>query len=485
METGAAGRRATVWVTVEKIAQQAVWLLLFLIMAPILGPRPYGQFALVMVFIGFCELILVDAMVEALVSLAAATRDHRKTASLANTAMAGLAALAAWLLAEPFARLFDDPELGALLRALTPLPILSALTVVPISLLRRRMAFRPLALRSILGLTAGGIVGVAAAATGHGLWALVLQVLVQRGVELAVLWCAEPHAIGFGWAPACFADMAGFARNVVIGRAMYWVSGQAPRLILGYALGPTELGLFTLASRAADAMIQMMVTPRTIVARVELMDDRANPLRFQARLEVMVRDVALVAFPTIFGAAAIMPQLFALALDPRWRGGIAATQLMLLTAVPMVGYFFCTAGLLAANQPSREARIAIWQSGSNVLLTTLVAAFGVTATAAAMLFRLIVMLPLALRNLGDAAGISPWEAMRAAMPILAAAALMGAATYGTGQLVPLPGPPLLQLVILVAEGAAIYVAAIAGLSPRLVQPLIRSLAAVARRAGPR
>ena len=50
----------SLWVAVEKLMQQAVWLLLFLILAPILGPRPYGQFAIVMVFIGCCEIVVVE-----------------------------------------------------------------------------------------------------------------------------------------------------------------------------------------------------------------------------------------------------------------------------------------------------------------------------------------------------------------------------------------------------------------------------------------
>ena len=38
----------SLWVTVEKFSQQAVWLVLFAILAPILGPRPYGLFAIVL-----------------------------------------------------------------------------------------------------------------------------------------------------------------------------------------------------------------------------------------------------------------------------------------------------------------------------------------------------------------------------------------------------------------------------------------------------
>jgi PST family polysaccharide transporter len=475
------GRGGSLWVAIERAAQQLFWLVLFVIMAPILGPHAYGQFALVMVFIGFCELILIEAAVEALVCLDDAARDHIRTATLVNGAVALVVGAAAWLLAEPFARAFDDPELAALARALAPLPLLSALTAAPIGMLRRARAFRPLALRSIIGLASGAVVGIAAALTGHGVWALVLQTLVQRMVELVVLWVAEPSAIGIGWSRTCWADMAHFARNVTISCAMYWMTGQAPRLVIGYLLGPVALGLFTLAGRASDVLLQIAVLPRTIVARIELIADRAEPARFEHRLQAMTREAALIAFPTAIGAAAVMPQLFALWLDARWLDGLAATQLMLLTAIPLLGFFACTAGLMAANRPDLEARISAWQSVSNTLVTLATAWLGLTIVTAAMLVRLVVLLPLAVRRLSGAASIRAATMIEGTLPILIAATVMGAITYATDRFVPLPGAAALRLVLLVVEGVVLYLAALYVIDRRLITLLVQQGKTIVRR----
>src|SRR5436305_10033689 len=125
-----------------------------------------------MVFIWFCELVLLDAAVEPLVSLPSASREHLRTASTVNGVIAALVAVATWLLAEPFAMLFQDPALRDLARALALLPILTALTAAPIATLRRARAFRSLALRAMAGLAGGGGVALAIALAGHGVWAL-------------------------------------------------------------------------------------------------------------------------------------------------------------------------------------------------------------------------------------------------------------------------------------------------------------------------
>src|SRR5271156_4442431 len=77
-----------VWVTLDKITQQFLGLLLFAILAPILGPTPYGLFSLVMVFVGFCEFILLEGAIEALVTVVDLDDLHTATANMTNGGMA-------------------------------------------------------------------------------------------------------------------------------------------------------------------------------------------------------------------------------------------------------------------------------------------------------------------------------------------------------------------------------------------------------------
>ena len=138
------------WVSVEKITQQVLWLVLFSILAPILGPGPYGEFAIVMVFIGFCELVLGDGMVEVLVTLVAFEQPHVATTNL----VAGLAALGLGVvlccLAPLIGAVFHNDAIRPLMTALALLPLLSFLSAAPIAMLQREtLRFQRLALRSI------------------------------------------------------------------------------------------------------------------------------------------------------------------------------------------------------------------------------------------------------------------------------------------------------------------------------------------------
>src|SRR5271170_2005537 len=87
------------WVTIEKLTQQLIWLVIFAILAPILGPHAYGLFAIVMVLIGLSKHLLLDGTTEALLTIGYLDRKHTSTANLCNCLTAIAVALVTAILA--------------------------------------------------------------------------------------------------------------------------------------------------------------------------------------------------------------------------------------------------------------------------------------------------------------------------------------------------------------------------------------------------
>src|ERR1051326_293295 len=113
------------WVTVGRVAQQVLWLALFAVLAPILGPRPYGMFSIVMVFVGFCELVLIEGATEALITVDELDHLHTTTANLVNGGIALGFSVAISVLAPAIGALFGDQEITRLMWVLAPLPVLA------------------------------------------------------------------------------------------------------------------------------------------------------------------------------------------------------------------------------------------------------------------------------------------------------------------------------------------------------------------------
>ena len=176
------------WVTLQLGFTQGFGLLLFAVQAPLLGPTAFGLIGIVMVFIGFCELVLEVTSTEALVSIRDIESRHYQTMTTVNGLIGITIGLGAFIAAEPIARLFDEPELADVLRVMCILPMIAALGSAPNAATRRDMQFKPLAIRSIASIGGGGLVGLVLAVLGYGVWALVWQAIVQRVLSVVVMW---------------------------------------------------------------------------------------------------------------------------------------------------------------------------------------------------------------------------------------------------------------------------------------------------------
>jgi O-antigen/teichoic acid export membrane protein len=383
-----------VWLTSERVTQQALSLILFAVLAPILGPRPYGLFAIVMIFVGFCELILLEGAVEALVTVENLDHLHTTVTNLTNSLVALIFGLTMSALAPAIALTLHDVEIRNLIWVLAPMPVLSTLSAVPIAVLRRSLKYKQLAIRSILGLTIGGVFGIVLAMRGAGVWALVLQVLAQRIAELVIAWIAVPVRFGVAWSAPHFRELRPVALNVFTARMMSLVTGQFPRLVLGFTVGATDLGLFALGGRLHDIIVWTTVVPRTSVGRIELRAEKIGTAEFERDFAKMAQNASVLSFPFFLGMASLIPSLFHLWLNRDWQAGIVPAQLVVLSGVPMVLFYSFDAALLAGNLSNIFRKFANLQ-GLTVAATVLCAApFGLTATCFALAVRPWVLLPV-------------------------------------------------------------------------------------------
>jgi len=459
------------WVAVEKITQQVLWLVLFLILAPKLGPAPYGLLSLTMVIVGFCELVLTESAGEALLTVKTATRGHVGTANICSLAAGVGAAALICILAKPFALMFHAPELFLMFLALAPLPVLSALISSPVAMLKREARFRPLAVRSALGLSLGGVCGIAAALAGAGVWALVIQVVVQRAAELLILWAAVRELPAFTWSTQCFRDLKDCAGNVFFARSMSWCAGQAPRLVLGWFLGPAGLGLFTLAQRLTDVLLQILLVPATTVARLEMRHYHASHLGLNAAFKTLLLDVGSIAFPACVGLAAITPALLHAGLGQRWLGAAVPTQLTILTVAPWT-YFYCaTAVTMGVNLSRLEAQIQAMLGVTALLVVLVCSQWGLATVCASLLVRLTLLAVALLFVLKRYAKVDPLELLIAPLGPAVGACIMGAAvTFAGPFLAPVAGRYLL-LPGLVVVGASVYAVSLCVFAPKELRRL--------------
>jgi O-antigen/teichoic acid export membrane protein len=471
----------TSWVTAQNLFKQLFAIALFAIQAPLLGPRAFGLIALVMVFVGFCEQVLEVASTDALISVKQIDERHYSTMTTVNVAFALLLAALIFGFAGPIALTFREPQLQPILHFMAVLPLFTVLASAPSAACRRELRFQPLVTRMFASTIAGGAVGLTLTFMHYGVWALVWQATVQRLLNVAILWKLVDMPFRMGYSAPHFRELRRYGAPMLLTQSMSWAGEQIPRYILGFFLGAAELGLYSLAARLGEIVVQLTISPRYAVARIEM----RQFIDQQAGIEVPVRriltQISALTFPLCIGAAALMPLIFNTWLNARWADGVVPAQLLMLGIIPFVTHYGLSAALLGTNRQSAIAINATAQTLTLIPVTAVFAPLGLNAAMAAIACRPLVTAIIPVLFARHYCGLEPKSVLLPQVPALLAAAATGAVIWGLNLLL---APYLNQVVLLawlVLAGAVTYAALIARLLPEVAAQFTARLPALRRR----
>ena len=421
------------WMAAGNWIEQGINFALFVILARLLGAEAYGLMAMAAAFVLIGEALVRDSFSDFLIAAKDPQPGHFN-ATFWILALFGLGLGAAMALAAgPLADLYGEARVSAPMRALAASIPMIALTAVPVAMLRREMRLRVLALRAVAGVIGGGLVALALALSGFGVWALVAQRLVQVLINVAMAWLAVAWRPG---APPRGAEGRAQAASVLrFGGAVLWLRAgeiaavQLPLALIGARLGPAAAGVFSLAWRVVEIGSFLIVTPLRLASQPAFAAMRRAGGDPAGLLLDVERLAGMVALPAFAGLAALAHPVVALMFGPGWAEAGAP-----LGVLAFLGAYFCIekvhqAYCLAMGQARATALLAWAEALAASGLVWLAAPFGPMAVAGAVVAAFLLLWGLRLRTVAALAGLSAPRLARVHLPPLIGAGLMAALVH--------------------------------------------------------
>jgi PST family polysaccharide transporter len=332
------------------------------LLAKLLGPSEFGLVAMATVYIAIAQTIIQQGLVSAIVQRDKLTPEHLD-AAFGVLVLAGLGiGLATAILAPAWAFINGSPDgLTEVCVALSPLVLLQGLAVVPEAVLRRQLQFRSVAIRTLLAAAISGIVGIGLALAGAGIWALVAQQLVTSVVSLIVLWKVCP------WRPSrrprlgAIRDLWAFSAHSANAGLGLMLSLKADIIFTGIFFGPAATGIYRLASRLPDMLVDVTVRSLQQVALPSLSRLQEDRRAFIDHLTQLQHLGAIAGLPVLGVLAATANPLVGF-LGPQWAGTEVPLRLLCLFGAINVYGVLLGPALQALGQPAKLAAI-LWSRG--------------------------------------------------------------------------------------------------------------------------
>jgi O-antigen/teichoic acid export membrane protein len=306
-------------------------ILVLVLLTRLLSPADFGVVGAAFVVITFSLTFSQLGLGPALVQRPVLEPGHISTAFFASTGFGCIAAAIVWLLAPLLAMFFRMDHLTPVVRWLAVVFPILGLTTVAENLLQRDLRFRLLANTDVVAYAVGyGVVGVALALLGRGVWALVAAQITQVGVRSIVLLRAAPPLFHPRPTRRWFRELLGYGAGVSAARIGFTVANQVDNFVVGRWLGAVALGLY---SRA----FQLMSVPTALLGDVldkVLFPTMARVQHDQRRLASAFLQgtaiVVLVTLPAGVIAAILAPDLVAVAFGSKWTALVPPFQILAL-----------------------------------------------------------------------------------------------------------------------------------------------------------
>lgn len=321
------------WNSIDRIAHYGISFVVSIVLARLLSPEDYGLIGIITIFITIFNAILDGGLSTALIRKKDLTDTDCNTVFYSNIVLSIFLSLTLFFSAPLIARFFERPELVDLVKVMSSLLVINAFSIVQQSLLTKNINFKTQTIISVVANVSSGVVGIALAFAGFGVWALVAQQLSARLFTTILLWVLNKWLPKFVFSWDSFKELFGFGWKLLVTRVLSSLWGQLYQGIIGKCYSPATLGLYTRAVQYGQLFstgVSDVVLKVSLPVMSSIQDDRERLLRGTRKI---IKTTMFVTFLVMMIMAASAKSLIFVLIGEKWLPCVPMLQILCFNLV--------------------------------------------------------------------------------------------------------------------------------------------------------
>ena len=254
---------AIAWSLGDKFLKRGVRFVLSIFLARLLTPSDFGVVAMASIFVSWAEVFRDFGMGQAIIQDKDVTDTQTSTVFYINLFMGVLIALIFVLIAPWASRFYDNKMVAWVVRVAGLTFIITSLNVVQFSLFVKALNYKVGTIASFLASTVSGILGIAMAFMGFGVWSLLAQSVMSSVITTGYVWFKSKwrpkRLFNFKETRPLFIKGVGFMGQGLVDN----VFNSLGSMVIGKAFSPAMLGLFSRGHDLATMPETTLIAPIT------------------------------------------------------------------------------------------------------------------------------------------------------------------------------------------------------------------------------
>lgn len=319
--------RGLFWKLMERFGVQGIQFVLQIILARILSPEHYGTLSMMIVFTTLATVFVQSGFNTALVQNKDVTEEDYSSVFWLSLGIAGLLYGVIFLAAPAIGAFYRMPDLTVPLRVLALMLFPGALNSVQLAKISREMDFKKVFYGNISGIVLAGIAGIAIAKLGGGLWALVVQNLLNITTACAVMFFSAK------WRP-CFvfnfrrvAELFRFGWKLLVASLLETLQQNLSGLVIGRKYNSDTLGFFNRGLQFPQFVINAISGAMQSVLLPAMSEKQDDKQQVKALMRDSITLSTYIIFPMMAGLAAVSEPLIRLLLTEKWLPAVPYMQI--------------------------------------------------------------------------------------------------------------------------------------------------------------
>jgi len=350
MNLGNRIRSGVKWLFIGSTGSQILQFLFGIALARLLVPADFGMIATIAVFTGFVGVLASGGMGQSLIRAKQADAADFHAVFTMQLAL-GVAIYAAFFAGAPLiARFFENPLYEPLLRVSALSFVLRPFSMIHVAWLNREMQFKKRSQVDLASSLLTGVVSVAMAAKGMGVWSLTISGLIGGLASNVMFAFATPLRPRFNFRGETIRKHAGFGLRITASDVIAHLREHSINLVLSKLSGPAFLGLFNKAESLARIPNRLITPPtgQAVFRAMSVVQDDLDRTKY-----LLYRTITLLmiyVFPLLVGLWWVAEQFVGVVYGEKWLPIVEPMRIIILGGVLRTVWIPCGVALNAQNR---------------------------------------------------------------------------------------------------------------------------------------
>jgi len=446
--------RAVFWSGADVFMRQGLQFFISILLARLLAPEDFGVIAMLYVFIGLAGLFIDSGFSSALIQRQDTTHTDESTVFFFNLGMGALMALALCAAAPWIATFFELPILQNLTYVMALNLFIGAFGSIHNTLLTKTLNFKTIMKVGGVATFCSGLLAIAMAWWGFGVWSLAWQTLLSSLITVSLLWWWHPWRPHWEFSLLSLSRLFRFGGFLMLSGLLDTVYTRLYAVLIGKFFSARELGYYTRAESTQQLPVSILTGVLNRVAFPVFSEAAVDPQRLARGLRKVLVAIMLLNIPAMLGLAVVAEPLVVTLFGAKWLPCVPFLQVLCLAGVLWPLHVINLNALMAQGRSDLFFRIEVIKKVVGVVLLVLASLHSVMAIAWLRLLLGVFSFFINAHYSGVLLGYGPWRQLRDILPYGGVAMVMAVSVGWAGHA--LHWPPAAELVALSVLGATFY-----------------------------